>query len=80
MSGNVWQWVLDCFRDNYNRAPTQASQPVEFAGCRRRVLRGGSWADVARDARVAAREVSDHRERRATDGFRIARLPQHLPR
>ena len=75
MSGNVWQWVLDCFRDNYNGAPVTASRPVTFPGCTRRVLRGGSWADVATDLRVAAREASFHLDRRTTDGFRVARMP-----
>jgi len=45
MSGNVWEWCSDCWRDDYN-----ASQ-----NCSYRVFRGGSWFSIAMDSRVSFR-------------------------
>ena len=42
MSGNVWEWVEDCWHENYKGAPTDGSAWLE-ANCDMRVLRGGSW-------------------------------------
>ncbi len=42
MSGNVWEWVEDCFHDNYENAP-ENGQVWEDGNCLMRVLRGGSW-------------------------------------
>lgn len=45
MSGNVWEWVEDCWHENYQGAPTDGSAWLEAGGadCGRRVRRGGSW-------------------------------------
>jgi formylglycine-generating enzyme required for sulfatase activity len=53
MVGNVWQWVEDCFHDNYNGAPTDGSAWIEGGNCKFRVVRGGAWdfsADLLRSA------------------------------
>ena len=42
MSGNVYEWVQDCYNDSYAGAPSDGSA-WESGDCRRRVLRGGSW-------------------------------------
>jgi formylglycine-generating enzyme required for sulfatase activity len=44
MHGNVWEWVEDCFHDNYEKAPSDGSAWTG-GNCnpRRRVVRGGSW-------------------------------------
>jgi formylglycine-generating enzyme required for sulfatase activity len=44
-AGNVWEWVEDCWHDNYNSAPADSSAWKEAGGgyCARRVIRGGSW-------------------------------------
>lgn len=39
MHGNVWEWVQDCYHDNYSSAPTDGSA-WEVANCQQRVLRG----------------------------------------
>jgi formylglycine-generating enzyme required for sulfatase activity len=46
-AGNVWEWVEDCWHDNYNGAPADGSAWRESGGgnCDRRVIRGGSWYD-----------------------------------
>ncbi|MDH5739252.1 MAG: SUMF1/EgtB/PvdO family nonheme iron enzyme [Nitrospira sp.] len=45
MSGNVYEWVEDCWHESYKEAPTDGSAWLEANGgeCGRRVVRGGSW-------------------------------------
>ncbi len=62
MHGNVWEWVEDCYTENYNGAPTDGSAARETSSCRR-VLRGGSWSSGPVDLRSAYRG-------RFTSGFR----------
>ena len=42
MAGNVWEWVQDCYHDNYDGAPTDGSAWTS-GDCSLRVVRGGSW-------------------------------------
>ena len=42
MNGNVWEWIQDCYADNYHAAPTDGSA-VTNGNCIRRVIRGGTW-------------------------------------
>jgi formylglycine-generating enzyme required for sulfatase activity len=42
MSGNVFQWVADCYVENYSKAPTDGSM-VAAGDCDARVVRGGSF-------------------------------------
>ena len=43
MHGNVWEWVQDCWHDNYTGAPTDGSAWTTGCSGNDRVLRGGSW-------------------------------------
>lgn len=47
MSGNVWEWVQDCWHGDYRGAPTDGSAWLHADGgqCSRHVIRGGSWAN-----------------------------------
>lgn len=42
MSGNVREWVLDCWNDNYQNAPADGSAWLS-GDCTVRGVRGGSW-------------------------------------
>lgn len=42
MSGNVREWVQDCWHDSYEGAPTDGTA-WEEGDCSKRVIRGGSW-------------------------------------
>ena len=53
--GNVWEWVEDCWHDNYQEAPEDGSAWTDGGDCDRRVVRGGSWNDDPRFLRSAAR-------------------------
>ena len=43
MHGNVWEWCLDYWHNNYEGAPTDGSAWIEEGDSTFRVLRGGSW-------------------------------------
>ena len=42
MSGDVAEWVQDCWHDSYAGTPSDG-RAWESQGCNKRVLRGGSW-------------------------------------
>jgi formylglycine-generating enzyme required for sulfatase activity len=70
--GNVWQWVQDCYHDNYSGAPVDGSAWTS-GDCGRRVVRGGSWNGNPQDLRSAnrGRDPADSRDNDV--GFRIGR-------
>ena len=72
VSGNVWEWVEDCWRGNYRGSPRDGSA-WEGGDCSRRVLRGGSWNDDPRWLRSAVRDRVATDIRSYTLGFRVAR-------
>lgn len=73
MHGNVWEWVEDCWNDEYGPALPRDGQPALTGDCKGRVLRGGSWEDGAADVRAAARVASAATDRSWSDGIRVAR-------
>ncbi|MFZ2171864.1 MAG: SUMF1/EgtB/PvdO family nonheme iron enzyme [Methylococcaceae bacterium] len=75
MSGNVWEWVQDCWHDNYDHAPGDGSawQAANNGDCSRRVLRGGSWNYRPQLLRSANRDGYFPCSRDYSIGFRLAR-------
>ena len=57
MVGNLWEWTSDCWEGN----------------CGRRVVRGGSWLNVAENLRPGARGGSSAGVRYDVQGFRVSR-------
>jgi formylglycine-generating enzyme required for sulfatase activity len=73
MHGNAWEWVEDCWHDEYTaEAPTDGSAWLRDV-CKGHVGRGGSWEDSQGELRSSARTGGFSDERAATDGLRIAR-------
>jgi formylglycine-generating enzyme required for sulfatase activity len=72
MHGNAWQWVEDCWHDNYQGTPNDGSAWTS-GDCGLRVLRGGSWANSPKSLRAANRSIFDPANRTNNGGFRIAR-------
>ena len=72
MHGNVWEWVEDCWHENYEGAPADASAWLGES-CRQRVLRGGSWRAEPRALRSAERNWEWAQDRGNGHGFRVAR-------
>lgn len=68
--GNVWEWVQDCY-DNYGHAPEDGSAQ-DPAGCKVRVVRGGSYLFPAGFGRASARYRLTPGTRRPDVGFRVA--------
>ncbi|MFH1549085.1 MAG: formylglycine-generating enzyme family protein [Planctomycetota bacterium] len=61
MHGNVWEWCEDVWHDSYKGTdrPDDGSAWTTSGGTQsRRVCRGGSWYDIARNTRSASRSRS----------------------
>lgn len=72
MHGNVWEWVQDCWHENYEGAPIDGNVRSS-SRCRRRVLRGGGWANSPGGLRSAMRIPNRAGVSSDIVGFRIAR-------
>jgi len=76
MLGNIWQWTSDCWNESYTGAPGDGSS-WNAGDCDRRVLRGGSWSNLPKIIRSAARSSGDAEDRgfdyASYTGFRVAR-------
>lgn len=73
MSGNVWQFVEDCYHSDYHGAPLDGSAWVT-GNCNYRVSRGGSWWEHPIYVRVSARKLEyKSGSSNFAQGFRLAR-------
>ena len=72
MHGNVWEWVEDCWNGSYSGAPSDGSAWLR-GDCAVRVVRGGSWDDLAWLLRAALPLRLSTGDRYGTLGFRVAR-------
>jgi len=71
MAGNAAEWVADWYdRDYYQKSPEK--NPLGPATGEKRVLRGGSWADLPAALRVTARFSAELDFEDRTIGFRCA--------
>jgi formylglycine-generating enzyme required for sulfatase activity len=71
-SGNVAEWVEDCWNPNY-RSATSDGSAVTTGQCRLRVLRGGSYENMSKYIRSSSRFLYDANVRYAANGFRVLR-------
>ena len=72
ISGNVSEWVADCWHENYVRAPSDGSAWLN-PGCSERVIRGGSWGSAPEQDRSAFRMGAAADSRSGRVGFRVVR-------
>lgn len=72
LAGNVSEWVDDCWHASYRRAPVDGRAWIN-AGCRARVVRGGSWASSPEQTRSSWRQQMDADTTNARIGFRVVR-------
>ena len=74
MSGNVWEWVEDCWHSSYNEAPSDGRAWKEENGgrCGVRVIRGGSWGNLTGSLGSVFRAGSFAVNRDGSLGFRLA--------
>lgn len=72
LSGNLSEWVADCWHASYRRAPSDGAAWFN-PGCRSRVIRGGNWANAPEQTRAAWRQSQDSDTTSARIGFRLVR-------
>ena len=74
MLGNLWEWVEDCWHEDYSGAPSDGTAWTIGGDCGNRVLRGGAW-ETATAALRSAERMGNHSADVREDhvGFRVAR-------
>jgi formylglycine-generating enzyme required for sulfatase activity len=70
--GNVFQWVADCWTDDYQGAPSDGTARTD-GDCTEREMRGGSWFSRPSYVRVSYRNRFATDYRSTTVGFRLVR-------
>ena len=76
-AGNVYEWVEDCWHEDYTNAPKGGAWlEADNGDCGLRVLRGGSWNDTPDILRSANRFRFLALEAFSFVGFRLARTLQ----
>ncbi|MFN4815860.1 MAG: formylglycine-generating enzyme family protein [Pseudanabaena sp.] len=80
MHGNVWEWCLDDWHDDYNTKPSHLKQngnnPWRDANTNKKnnrsyVLRGGSWANTVFGCLSTSRSRIDEFDWCGSAGFRV---------
>jgi formylglycine-generating enzyme required for sulfatase activity len=70
VTGNVAEWVEDCYVNTFAEAPVDGSA-VDKPGCSQRVIRGGGWRADADGFRIANRSRLAPTTRDTAIGFRV---------
>lgn len=73
MHGNIWEWCLDYWHDNYDNAPINGSAWLASSQTQTRVIRGGSWRNEPRLCSSTSRLKGDANRGFNDTGFRIVR-------
>ena len=72
LSGNVWEWVSDCWNANH-KGGTANGLARSDGNCDLLVLRGGSWSSGPVNLRSAYRSRDNADDSNGSVGFRLAR-------
>jgi len=73
MHGNVWEWCLDNWHENYHNAPSNGDEWLDDSENQTRVMRGGSWLNEPLRCRSASRWHRNVNQQSHNIGFRIIR-------
>jgi len=73
MAGNLWEWVEDCWHDNYTGAPSNGLAWTANCSNPNRVKRGGSFYYSAAALRGARRDIAAPAYRSVDNGARCLR-------
>ncbi len=74
MSGNVWEWVEDCWNKKYP-GPQADGSAWKSRNCARHMLRGGAWTSYPRYLRASNRYWNLSAFLRDDVGFRLVGTP-----
>jgi formylglycine-generating enzyme required for sulfatase activity len=72
LHGNVAEWCIDTWHDNYTDAPADGSAWISGKEKEARVLKGGSWLHVPGSCRCASRLKALPNSKSDAFGFRVA--------
>jgi formylglycine-generating enzyme required for sulfatase activity len=72
MTGNVWQWVQDCWNMTLEGVPLDGSAWMT-GDCSRHVARGGSWFNKPENVRIGFRTGHTLDAVAGSGGFRVAK-------
>lgn len=72
MTGNVLEWVQDCWHENYIGAPEDGGE-WDKGNCQFHILRGGSIINRPKDVRASIRFPVIGNSRTPVSGFRLVR-------
>ena len=78
MLGNAMEWCADFYQpDYYSQCKSGVTDPMGPSQGKFRVMRGGSWAGIAKMSRASYRYgvIADYKGVYIGDGFRVARTP-----
>lgn len=79
MAGNVWEWVEDCWVENYAGAPEDQSPRTYTGKCGNYTIRGGGWISKDKQITVTSRLGVWGETRSNYVGFRLIRDPNIPP-
>jgi len=71
MHGNVWEWCLDSWHDNYLSSPADGRSWEENGVSYLKALRGGAWDSSAGECRTSSRNRITSSLRANNAGFRV---------
>ena len=74
MHGNIWEWCLDHWHENYQDAPSDGRAWITAGDERYRLRRGGSWALNLENCRSASRYRSFPDFRFLNIGLRVVKV------
>ena len=79
MTGNVWEWVQDCWVPSYEQAPVDGAAQTG-GSCQRRGFRGGGYGDTPAFLRIVLRNRAAAGARKDDIGFRLVGSAGHSSR